>query len=258
MDEDLSKKTLAVPKSDISDKLIGAAKVVLNLAPIPWMGAALEILNMVLTPPVEKRRDKWAQNVSEVIQELYKRKALTVEDLRDNEEFISLLLQATNNWFKTHEEEKRRMLKNALLNSIESGFQYDIQKIFLNLIDELTVSHIQVLKTLDEHRLYLGTVKDVFGLHRILPQGDKYGTTKKRVFIPAINPIEITQLMYIVNDLKSKNLLYVSDGFKDNNNEVHEITLRAMEDGQSQGKPFLKVSDLGSHFLKYIEDEEVS
>jgi len=34
---------------DIADKLIGSAKVVSNLAPVPWIGAALKILDIGLT-----------------------------------------------------------------------------------------------------------------------------------------------------------------------------------------------------------------
>ena len=168
-----------------------------------------------------------------------------------------MVQQATQIAIKATQEEKREYLKNGLLNSFDSDLGYEIDSIFVNLVDELTVFHVKALKTIQEHKLYLGTVKDIQNLHQIFSTGEKYGTSKSHHFIPAINPPQVTQLMYVVNDLKNKNLLYVSDAFKDSNNDVHEVTLRATEDKISGWqKPYLKVSDLGEQFLKFIAKDE--
>ncbi len=69
-----------------------------------------------------------------------------MEDLSENEAFVTMVLQATQVAVRNHQEEKLEALRNAVLNSaLPNAPDDDIQLIFLNLVDGLTTWHLRVL-----------------------------------------------------------------------------------------------------------------
>jgi hypothetical protein len=70
-----------------------------------------------------------------------------LEKLLENHTFLSAVFQATRVAGGTHLSEKRAMLRNAMVNiAVGDAPDEDLQHIFLNLIDQRTVSHVKVLK----------------------------------------------------------------------------------------------------------------
>jgi len=141
--------TLEPPQSNTHDVAYAILKGV--IATVPAIGGVgAEVFNLIITPPLEKRRDEWIQTLVENLVQLQNQvDGFKLEELSDNDEFISATLQASQIAVRHHRDEKLRMLQAGLLN-IASGNspEEDIATMFLNYIDILTVSHIRLLKFL--------------------------------------------------------------------------------------------------------------
>lgn len=122
-----------------------------GLGAIPIVGSiASELLGILVTPPLEKRRQNWMTEVGNKLKELEEKNKIDLSTLQENEQFIDTVLVATTLALKTSEEEKIKAFKNAILNTA-IGETVDKTKgqIFLNLLDTFTVWHIKILHFID-------------------------------------------------------------------------------------------------------------
>lgn len=123
-----------------------------GIGSIPIIGAAAsELLQLLVTPPIEKRRNEWMNKIGERLKELEEEKSLNLEELKDNEIFIDVILQTTQEAIKTSEKEKIEYFKNAILNTAigEHPELSEIQ-IFLNFVTDFTIWHMRILKLFDD------------------------------------------------------------------------------------------------------------
>lgn len=105
-----------------------------------------EILKFLFDDPAMKRRDDWIQSLAERIQKLEENN-INIEDLKDNENFISAVFYASSIAVKTHSKEKHAILLNALTNTaLVASADETKQTIFLNLINEFTDLHALLLE----------------------------------------------------------------------------------------------------------------
>ena len=105
---------------------------------------------MLLAPPVARRRDDWFKEVADTLEEVRaKVDGFRMEDLANNESFISATIQASRIAIGVHQQEKRDMLRNALLN-IATGRcpNEEMQQVYLNAIESFTTAHVKVLNVL--------------------------------------------------------------------------------------------------------------
>jgi hypothetical protein len=124
-------------------------------------GPVAELLNL-LTPAVQKRRDAFLMEVAQDVDEM-KMSGVNVEQLFENDEFLSSLLQAVQITLRTHQREKLDALRNAVKNSAHpSAPSADVRLMFLGFVDTFTVWH---LKTLEYYRVER---KHNFGLGEFL------------------------------------------------------------------------------------------
>lgn len=135
-------------KKDITKKDIAYAAVKAALGSIPVLGAAAtEIFGLVVTPPLDKRRKEWMNDVAEKLKQLESSGRINISELSQNEQFIDTIIQATNFAIKTSEEEKIAAFKNAVLNTaLEEAPEKSKSQIFLNLVDRYTTIHIKILR----------------------------------------------------------------------------------------------------------------
>lgn len=135
----------AVPKKSTGDVAHTIAKAGLSAIPVIG-GPGAELFQLVVQPPLEKRRAVWMDQVAEGLRKL-EETGLKIEYLRENEEFISAVMHASQIALRTHQEEKRRALRNAVLNVAGGkGPDQALQMMFLNFIDVFTEWHIRILK----------------------------------------------------------------------------------------------------------------
>lgn len=138
------------PKPTAGDRLHSLARA--GLGSVPIIGnAAVELFSAIVMPPLERRRDAWRSSIAERLMRLEQEGLIKIEELRDNDVFISIVMQATTAAMRSHEADKLNALRNAVVNSAISSEPDDtLQQMFINLVDALTVWHIRLLKLLQD------------------------------------------------------------------------------------------------------------
>lgn len=133
------------PKQSKGDLAHTAAKAVLSA--VPYIGgSAVELLQLVIQPPLERRRAEWMQAVGEKLQEL-EQQGLDVQALSQNEEFVSAVMHASSMALRTHQQEKLDALRNAVLNIATGQAPEDaLQHMFFRWIDSMSPLHLRMLK----------------------------------------------------------------------------------------------------------------
>jgi len=137
-----------ISKGDIGHAV---AKGILSEIPLAG-GLASEIFNLVIAPPLTKRRDKWMETIAEGLKDLESKiEGFKVENLANNDSFITTVMHATQSALRNHQEEKLNALRNAVLNAATPNApEEDLQLMFLSFVDTLTSWHIRILKFFDD------------------------------------------------------------------------------------------------------------
>lgn len=135
-----------IPKKEGDDIAYGLTKALLSAIP-----GAGDIFALLVAPPIQRRWEQWMKSVAEELLHLRERiDGIEIQELARNEEFITILLSATQIVVRNHDRDKISALRNAVLNcAIGAGLDSDRQAIFLGYIDELTPLHLRVLKYFD-------------------------------------------------------------------------------------------------------------
>jgi hypothetical protein len=118
----------------------------MGLAAIPVIGGtAVEAFQFMIQAPIERRRDVFVQQLGEQIFELQE-KGINLENLQQNEQFISAVLQVTQTALRTHQVEKLTALRNVIANLAQGQSLDDtLLHILLFHIDSLSEMHLRIL-----------------------------------------------------------------------------------------------------------------
>jgi hypothetical protein len=117
------------------------------LSAIPVVGgAAVELFQYVVQPPLERRRGDWMEAVGQKLTELEKR-GVDIDALQNNERFISTVMHASQLALRTHRKEKLEALRNMIANAA-TGQSPDeaLEHMFLDFVDSLSDLHIRILR----------------------------------------------------------------------------------------------------------------
>lgn len=144
---DESKKQ--APKRSKGDTAHSVAKA--GLSAIPMVGgAAAELFQNLVQPPLDRRRQEWMEYVGEELQRL-DAEGFDLEQLQNDDRFISTVMQASQIAISTHEEERRDALRNAVLNTAQGQAPEEAKEhMFLQWIGTLSPLHIQILKVFQD------------------------------------------------------------------------------------------------------------
>lgn len=135
---------IEAPKPSSGDAAHAIAKAGLSLIPMVG-GPAVELLQHLIQPPLERRRNEWMAQVGEKLRTL-EENGLNLEDLQNNEQFITAVMKASTAAMRTHKEEKLAALRNAVLKvATGQGPEETIQHLLLSFIDEFSEMHLRVL-----------------------------------------------------------------------------------------------------------------
>lgn len=228
----MENKEFEVPQGGIRDVLHTGVTVALGAVPFAGLG---ELFKATIMPPLEKRRDQWMQSVGEAIKQLQEKKGMSMEALRDNEEFVSLLTEASRAAIGTHLEEKREALRNILINSLSPDSTYDKSSLYIRTIDRLVPFQMQILGYIDS-------------LPAFEPISSEYSAEDvfiKNVLVLANGP-EMEPLKVSLPELK----VYLAD--------LMQAGLIAQDDATfnldvPSRSPFYKLSAFGQYFLQFIQ-----
>lgn len=119
------------------------------LGAVPVLGtAASEGLGALVAWDANRKTQTWMQVLEDRLNHLDAR-AVNLESREKAEEIVDMALAATLAAAKTHNDEKLRMLQNAVLNTTAAGAAgADERMVFLRFVDELTPTHIRILSAL--------------------------------------------------------------------------------------------------------------
>lgn len=230
---------LEVPEAGSGDVLHVAMTAALSAVPFVGLG---ELFKFIVAPSLDKRREQWMKLMAEAVQELQNRKEFDLAALRDNEEFITLLIHATQSALKTHLDLKRHMIKRALINSVLIESAFDEKELYLNLLDRLTPSHVDILLLIEREKQSTATVEYAQHFHENM-RGRKD---------PIALSIETLPFLAFLGDLQQAGLIVASTGFVVMDADVDQPKFMVYEDSNMSGLPRMDVSDLAHRFLRFI------
>lgn len=141
------------------------------ISAIPWVGgAAAEIVSHFFGPPLTRRTEQWQAAVAQALRELRDR-GVDMESLRNSDEFVDVVTQASRIALQTSSEEKKQALLNAIRNAATAA-STDVaeQQWCLYLLDALTEWHVRILHLMRDPRKWIaehGAVVPVGGIGAI-------------------------------------------------------------------------------------------
>lgn len=135
-------ETPATTKGDAAHALAKA-----GLSVIPGIGGpAVELFQYLVQPPLERRRVEWMATVGEKLKELENR-GIDIKGLGQKEEFISAVMHASQIALRTHQDQKREALRNAVFNVAAGQSPGEaLEHMFFEWIDSLSLLHLQILR----------------------------------------------------------------------------------------------------------------
>lgn len=177
---------------DVTDALIAA---------VPFIGGSLQILlDDVLTPSLQKRRQAWLVMLGTIVDEVQTRMAdFDPTVLEANDQFVSSVLQASRIAVNTHRDEKLLPLRNALVNLAVGERQTDLVSArFLRFVDEFEPEHFLVLR----YAISPGKWYSDKGI----PKGSHYTGARSTILEDARLPVDGDHLNLVLRDLQSNGL----------------------------------------------------
>lgn len=229
-------KKLTPPKPSTGD----TAHLVLSAIFSPIPGAA-ELFGKFITPPLEKRRDIWMQEVADTLERLEANRGLTLEELTNNEAFASVVLQATYVAIRNHHEEKRRSLANCIFNaSSASDIEADLQLAFIRYIDELSLSHIVLLRAIRDRYNEFASFKSYESLYQLFQTNFTNAPTR-----------DAFKMMCL--DLQGRGLIRISQDIEEFNG-IYEASALLLEKTKDD-LPRVIISQIGQQFLTFISPD---
>lgn len=217
------------------------------LSAIPGFGgAAVEIFSALITPPLEKRRIDWMKDVTKSINELLEQERFSFEDLQNNEQFITTLVQASQIALRNHYNEKWKALHNAVINSASpTAPEEDLQAMFLGMIDIFTQWHLIILKYCDENEGINIDYKPSITIQSVDPSMPSKSKIESQYVHQQSKHLENAFLQ-----LKGKSQFYMLVLFELSQRSLVERT------GNIRGTPpaddWFKITDLGKQFIRFI------
>lgn len=137
---------LTPPKQTKWDAALAVVRAAVSA--VPAVGSpAVELMSLLLVPPIERRRSEWMEAVAEKLLRLEEEQRLVLLDLPSNDAFVDTILNASQAATRTTSNRKREALRNAVLKSALAEAPDETKRhMFLTLVDEFTEWHLRLLE----------------------------------------------------------------------------------------------------------------
>ncbi|TRX32083.1 hypothetical protein [Flavobacterium restrictum] len=224
---------LVIPTENNNDIIYKLVKG--GIGAIPIAGSIIaETFGLIIAEPISKRREIWMNIVVEKLNYLESRNHGLITSLKENEEFISFILESSQIAFKTHQKEKLKVLQNTIENFfLDNSTEYDKKYSFLKVIEEITPTHLKILNFLIQNENYIN--ENMAGFPQL---HDKYSEMEN---------IDKFYFRKCVIDLENQSLIRVSGDFADYFSGGGFST--------DEGAPAIKILDFGIDFIKFITEK---
>ncbi len=124
--------------------------------PLPAIGGATTVFANIINPVIAGLRDKWCDDLYRDFERLEEKiDGFSFEEQLQKPEVASVLIETTLSAIKTAKEEKRELLRNAVLNvTLRINMGEEVLAIILRLIDEMGPIHVKILKYFANPKAY--------------------------------------------------------------------------------------------------------
>ena len=215
------------PEPSMVDHADAVARILLSLVPEVG-GPAAKLLDLVIAPPLQRRRVDWFNHLADRLTRLEQAvEGFTVESLTDNEEFITAVLTASQIALRSHNQEKLAALRNAVVNvALETEPDAELQSVFLNLVDYLTPLHMRVLSFFEAPRAFVeGSAGGAVG-----------AVTTRDIALRVLPDVPPDAYDWLCRDLENRGLIHLPT----------EFTI-----GLTDERP----TEFGHRFLRFISEQ---
>lgn len=137
------------PQPEYGDTARAAVEKIIEQVPV-FGPATTFMLSRFWVPSANRRLEEWLKDFADDFDRHKEScKGVSVENLEQNEAFVSATIQIARIAIGTHQQEKRKYLRNALLNiAIGKGPDEVRQQIFLNAIEAFSPAHVKTLNVI--------------------------------------------------------------------------------------------------------------
>lgn len=223
------------PKSSTNDTAHSLATAILS-----WVPGATELFEYFVKPPLEKRREDWMKMVSEALISL-ENSRFDIQKLQSDQQFITIVLQASAIALRNHQQEKLIALRNAIVNSASHrDIDEDIQLLFVRYVEELTPSHLKLLTFLIREVKDLALLKSYTQLYESLLKQHP-------------NSMPRDEFRMLFQDLSARGLIRVSP-FMDDFEDIYQAGM-LIDEATQDDLPRVIITDIAKHFLDFITIE---
>ena len=114
----------------------------------------LEVFTLLFQSPFEKANRQFLMDMVNDIDRIKQRtENFSLEEILEQDSVVTTIIRIIRIAQVTHNEEKRKLLRNALLNSMLSNAPDEInQDMYISLLGELNPWHIKLLKLCSQHK----------------------------------------------------------------------------------------------------------
>ena len=135
-----------VSHPDAGDVTLGLIRAAASSVPV--LGpAAVELLGLVIVPPLEAKRNEWLNQLADDLDRLSERvDGFEIRALAGHDEFISAVALGVGAVSRTSQPDKRDLLRHAVLNAALGRVPaFDMLTVFMAYVEYLSPLHVQLL-----------------------------------------------------------------------------------------------------------------
>lgn len=236
----MHKSKFTPPQSTTEDTAHLVTRALLS----PVWGAS-ELFEHFVKSPLTKRTDEWMAIAADSADFIERNFGYDLENLASNEKFLTILIQATRVAATSHQREKLDALRNAVVSSVYTqDISEDLQLTFIRFIDELTPSHILLLKFFVKFEAELSKLQSYPDLFSFFNGHFEYS-----------NALYRDEFKMFVSDLNTRGLLRMSQYIGDFD-DIYDASLELREE-TDDSLPRILVTTVGKDFIKFISETDL-
>jgi hypothetical protein len=235
----MNESRFSPPEPSFEDDVHQVVKTLLSLS----LG---EIYDFFVISPRDERFDKWKKDVGEALRSLQQNFGFELENLQSNEKFVTIVVQATRIAVQNHQKEKWVALKNAIIASaFQQDISEDLQLTFIRYIDELTPTHLLLLKFFIKFELDVVKLKSYPALFDFFNLNYEYS-----------NAISREEFKMLIGDLSTRGLVRISQDI-DDFDDIYAAELELREE-TDDSLPRIIITHIAKDFIRFISETDLS
>ena len=229
-------ETILLPTKTTSDHALALVRGAISAVPVVG-GVGAELFAMVVRAPYDRRAEEWMRDVGDRLRLLSERDEHRFRALFEDEEFVSVLIAATQAATRSHRREKTELLANSVEQSARKiDVATDLQLLFVRFVDEMTLTHVRLLKMLETRGNDVASVKSYLELYELFVANTEVACTTE-------------EFQLFCNDLAARVLARFSASLDEFPGVAESNAIVTENSGRGT---MVVLSELGRSFLRFV------